>query len=76
MAFTQIDLSSVETAIIALQTGSRVVEVQIERAGKMVRYSESQLPALMSLRSAIQMELGMIPARTYARQTSDYGTRR
>ncbi len=74
MAFTQTDLASVEAAIIALSAGARVAQVM--NGGKLVRYSESQIPALMSLRTLIQCELGMIQARTYARQTSNYGTRR
>lgn len=66
MAFTASDLESVERAIVALQTGSRVVQVMA--GDKSVRYSESQLKDLQSLRVTIMNELGMIQYRTYGRQ--------
>ncbi len=66
MSFTQADLTAVEAAIMALQTGTRVVQVQIQ--GKLVHYSESKLTDLYALRATLMMELGMVSARVYAGQ--------
>lgn len=66
MAFTSIDLSNIEAAIVALATGTRVVQVAI--GDKSIRYTEAELDKLQSLRSLIQQELGMAYTRTYAKQ--------
>jgi len=66
MAFTETDLANVEAAIVGLQTGTRAVQVM--SGDKSVRYQESQLKDLLSLRTTIMHELGMISFRTYAGQ--------
>lgn len=53
--YTQTDLESVSTAIIALSTGKRIVEATIR--GRTVRYSEVDLEKLRALRSEISAEV-------------------
>jgi len=55
MSFTSTDLTTVETAIIALTSGKR--SVQVEYAGKTVSYQAVDLDKLIKLRSLIQAEI-------------------
>jgi len=55
MSFTSTDLATVETAIIALTSGKR--SVQVEYAGKTVSYQAVDLDKLIKLRSLIQAEI-------------------
>ncbi|SCY44864.1 gpW protein [Desulfoluna spongiiphila] len=56
MAYTQDDLSAVQTAIISLATGKRVVRVMLS-SGKTIEYDTAGLKDLKTLRSEIQAEL-------------------
>lgn len=51
MAFTATDVTNLETAIMKLAKGERVVECNID--GDMVQYHRSDLKSLMALRDAI-----------------------
>lgn len=55
MAFTESDLTSVETAITQIITGKRVVEVTV--AAKTTRYQAPQIEALIKLRDTIKSDL-------------------
>ena len=66
MAYTETDLASVETAITALLTGNRAVQVSV--GDKMIRYGETTLQDLQKLKIMIQQELGQFSTRTYAKQ--------
>jgi len=55
MAFTATDLANVEAAMVELATGSRVVEVEI--AGKTIRYQPAQLQQIQRLRDLIQADV-------------------
>jgi hypothetical protein len=55
MAFTETDLTSVETAIKAIAAGTRVVEVTV--AAKTTRYQAPQIEALLKLRDTIKSDL-------------------
>lgn len=56
MAYTQTDLSKVESAIIALAAGERVVSVMTN--GKNIQYGPAQIEDLEKLRDTIKVELG------------------
>ena len=55
MAFTAADLANIESAMVDLATGARVVEVEI--AGKTIRYQPTQLQQLQKLRNMIQADV-------------------
>jgi hypothetical protein len=65
MAFTSSDLASIEAAILSLGTGEAVVMVTFSN-GHSVRYRETDLGKLLSLRSMIQRETGAVHRRVYA----------
>lgn len=67
MAWTTTDLTNIETAIATLSTGVAVTQVTFAN-GHSIRYRESDLQALLSLRSMIQSELGVVHRRAYAKQ--------
>lgn len=56
MAWTSSDLSSIETAILNLVSGSRAVSVTFSD-GKTIRYHETDLQHLRSLRNEIRSEV-------------------
>ena len=64
MAFTSTDLENIESAIVELATGQRVVSLTI--AGKTYQFAASNLDRLQQLRATIQAELAEVPVRTYA----------
>jgi hypothetical protein len=66
MAYTASDLAAVETAITALLTGNRAVQVSV--GDKMIRYGETTLQDLQKLKIMIQQEIGLFSTRTYAKQ--------
>ena len=55
MAYTEQDLTDIETAIRKLQSGERVASVAYD--GKTVSYSQVQLGELISLRDRIRQEV-------------------
>lgn len=55
MAFTTTDLSNVETAIIKLAQGARVVQVNVD--GDVVEYNKTTIAQLLNLRDQIKAEL-------------------
>jgi len=55
MAFTAANLTAVETAIMAIASGERVVEVTI--AGKTIRYQATDLDKLQKLRNIITADV-------------------
>jgi hypothetical protein len=65
MAFTQTDLETIETAIMKLTAGQKAVDVTIR--GKSIRYVETSLDQLQTLRVQIQRELGLVATRVYAK---------
>ena len=65
MAFSASDLSSIESAIIALATGTRTVRVTM--GDKTIQYSESDISKLQALRAMIQAEIGTTIPRAYAK---------
>ncbi|MFW9899922.1 MAG: gpW family head-tail joining protein [Candidatus Thorarchaeota archaeon] len=58
MAFTSSDLTSVESAITDLSTGTRVVLVRFS-SGKTIQYSESNLDDLIKLRALIKRDINL-----------------
>jgi len=65
MAFSASDLANIESAIVALATGSRAARVTI--GDKTIQYSETDIAKLQSLRAMIQAEVGTTIPRAYAR---------
>lgn len=55
MAYSSTDLESVQTAVLKLATGERVVSVSIE--GKTIEYSRPDLGKLETLRNNIISEI-------------------
>lgn len=62
MAFTSTDLINLETAIMKLATGSRVVQCNID--GDMVEYHRSDLKDMLALRDQIRAELAEAASTT------------
>jgi hypothetical protein len=56
LAYTEDDLTSIESAIVKLAGGSRIVEVTIE--GKSVKYGQADLSELRNLAGYIRRKLG------------------
>jgi hypothetical protein len=55
MAFTSTDLTAVESAMVAIASGERVIEVVI--AGKTIKYQAADLTKLQHLRNIIQADV-------------------
>ena len=55
MAYTSSDLTNIETAILALATGTRLVRVVIN--GKSKEYAQADLKQLEALRNTIKSEV-------------------
>ena len=55
MAFTSTDLANVESAIIALARGTRVVSVDVN--GKSINYGQADISKLESLRETIKSDI-------------------
>lgn len=69
MAFTATDLTNIETAIMAIANGSRVVECEID--GDRVEYHRTDLKSMMDLRDRIKGEIAAA-----ATTASSYGRAR
>ena len=65
MAYTQSDLDDVNAAILSYVLGRRVEQVGL--SDKSVRYASAKLSELYILRSQIELELGNVALRTYAK---------
>ena len=65
MAYTQADLDDVVEAIKSYVLGRRVEEAGL--SDKSVRYSKTSLSELYALKSQIEMELGTVVLRSYAK---------
>ena len=61
MAFTQTDLETIESAIVALASGQRVVSAEID--GNKVEWNRADLDKLRQLRKEIMAELQSAAAR-------------
>jgi hypothetical protein len=70
MAWTSSDLTAIETAIRALITGTR--SVQLTMGDKSIAYTAVDLPTLRAMRDEIKTEVGAAAGtcspRTYAKQ--------
>ena len=55
MAYTATDLQNIQTAILALARGTRVVSVSVN--GKTISYSPAQINELRALRDEIKSEI-------------------
>ena len=55
MSYTENDLESIKTAILALATGERVVKVSLGE--KLIEYGAAQLKDLRALRAEIESDL-------------------
>ncbi len=65
MAFSSTDRANVEAALVALATGTRVVQVSI--GGKNIRYSEADIKELQDLLALIKQDSSTIIPRAYAK---------
>ena len=61
MSYTAADLTKVQSAIVALAEGTRVVSVTVN--GKTILYSPAQIKELQTLRDAMQTEIGSTATR-------------
>jgi len=55
MSYTQSDLTNIETALIDLARGNRVVKVVVE--GKVCEYGQADIEQLRALRAEISAEI-------------------
>lgn len=62
MSYSQTDLENVQSAILSLATGERVVSVGFAD-GKTVEYSRADLNKLNDLRSIIALEINLLANR-------------
>ncbi len=72
MAYTDTDLTNIQTAIMALATGTRVVSLSI--GGKTIQYGQAQLNELKALRDEIKSEVNSTAGRAqYVLTSTDKG---
>lgn len=57
MAFTTADLDTIDTALLAIGTGTRAVEVAFAD-GRRVKYSDANLKQLQELRGFVAQQVG------------------
>ncbi len=62
--YTQAQLDAQNAAIL---TYAAQMAIQVDIGDKMIRYSDSKLNDMISLRNAMEIALGHVQARTYAR---------
>jgi hypothetical protein len=55
MAYTQIDLTNIETALIDLARGNRIVKIVVE--GKVCEFGQADISQLRVLRAEISAEI-------------------
>jgi hypothetical protein len=71
MTFTATDLSNVQTALIALATGQRVVSLSI--GDKTITYGQAQINELRALRDEIRSEVETVNQRRFVLAQTDKG---
>ena len=71
MTFTATDLSNVQTALIALATGQRVVSLSI--GDKTITYGQAQINELRALRDEIRSECETVNQRRFVLAQTDKG---
>jgi len=69
MAYTQADLTKIESAIVALAAGERTVRVTTA-GGKSIEYGQADLPQLRALRDSVKKELETTSTTTRYIRTS------
>ena len=69
MAFTSADLTQVETAIVNLGIGERVVTVRFS-SGKTIQYHETDLSELERLRGMIKKDINLTAGNSRHRYVS------
>ena len=69
MAFTSADLTQVETAIVNLGIGERVVTVRFS-SGKTIQYHETDLGELERLRGMIKKDINLTAGNSRYRYAS------
>ena len=71
MTFTATDLANVQTALIALATGQRVVSLSI--GDKTITYGQAQINELRALRDEIRSEVETVNQRRFVLAQTDKG---
>ena len=71
MTFTATDLSNVQTALIALATGQRVVSLSI--GDKTITYGQAQINELRALRDEIRSEFETANQRRFVLAQTNKG---
>jgi hypothetical protein len=71
MTFTATDLSNVQTALIALATGQRVVSLSLD--DKTITYGQAQINELRALRDEIRSEVETVNQRRFVLAQTDKG---
>ena len=66
MAYTTEDIAKIESAILDLATRARAVRVT-QSDGKSVEWAQADIAALKALKNEIEISLGLICSRVYAR---------
>lgn len=62
MAYTAAELAKVQTAIVSLAEGTRVVSVSVQ--GKTIQYGPADIKSLQILRDAMQAEISSASTAT------------
>lgn len=73
MAFTQTDLDNIDTAIVALATGTRVGSVTI--GDHLIKYADTTLDAMRSLRQIVKADVEAAAANWSPRTFASNGGR-
>jgi hypothetical protein len=63
--YTQADYDSLKAAYLSLIKGEKTVQASV--SGEFIRYQDSQITQCKALLDAMAVELGLAPARAYAR---------
>jgi hypothetical protein len=63
--FTEAEYSSLKSAYISLLSGEKAIQVSI--GGKFIRYQDSQIKSIQSLLATMELDLGKVVARAYAK---------
>jgi hypothetical protein len=63
--YTQVEYDALKTAYISLLSGEKAIQVSI--GGKFIRYQDSQIKSVQSLLAAMELDLGIVVSRAYAK---------